>query len=342
MSERNLHRLHCADEQRLRQSANEESCTLVAEVVTMSDVKKSVLVTDSLFIFEEHEQRFRDADISFVRLDKPEASEAELVEAIKDKHGYILGGVEHVTEAVINAANNLEVICFTGTDYLNYIPAHEQARLKGIAITNCPAGNASAVTEYTLGLMIAMTREMFDLGRTGTVGFKTTRSLFDMSIGIVGLGAIGEQVTRALLAMGITNISYFSRTRKDSLESELGVAYLPLDELLTNSDLVSLHVSKAAGDGYFGKEEFSQMKDSAILINTAFEASLDFDALFPELESGRLRVAHDGPVSDPRYRDLPLSVWFCSNLHTGYNTTEANKNISDMATESVLSVLTRS
>ena len=81
-----------------------------------------ILVTDSLFIFPKHEQQLKDAGYEVVRLDKPEASEDELCEAVKGTVGYILGGVEKVTDKVIEAADNLRAIVFSGIGYKGFIP----------------------------------------------------------------------------------------------------------------------------------------------------------------------------------------------------------------------------
>ena len=110
-------------------------------------MKKHVLVTDSLFIFPEHVEKLEAAGISVTRLDKPMANEEELVEHVKGKHGYILGGIEKITAKIIEAADCLEAITFTGTDWLSYIPGHSEVKAKNIAISNCPGANASSGTK---------------------------------------------------------------------------------------------------------------------------------------------------------------------------------------------------
>ena len=95
-----------------------------------------ILITDSLFISLEHEQKLRDAGFEIERLDKPEATEAELIEAIKGKDGYILGGIEELTDKIIDSANNLKAIVFTGIGYKDFIPNHEYVMSKGIKIAN--------------------------------------------------------------------------------------------------------------------------------------------------------------------------------------------------------------
>lgn len=129
-------------------------------------MKGKILVTDSLFIFKEHEEALRNAGYEIERLDKPEATEEELVAAVKGKVGYILGGIEKITDRVIEAADQLKVITFTGSDWQYFIPGHDLATKKGIGIANAPGANSGAVAEYTLAFMLAMTREIFDLGRS--------------------------------------------------------------------------------------------------------------------------------------------------------------------------------
>jgi phosphoglycerate dehydrogenase-like enzyme len=301
-------------------------------------MKGKILITDSLFIFEEHERLIKEAGYEIERLDKPEATEKELIEAIKGKIGYILGGIEKVTEKVIQAADELKVICFTGADAHGFIPAFDSATQKGIAITTTPGTNTYAVAEYTLSVILAMTRNLFELGRTGGKSFQTTHSLNELTVGIVGMGHIGSRMAELLHALGVKKILYTNRTRRTDIEGRTGAQYVEMDELLSMSDIVTLHVSKEVGEGFIGKNELSKMKGGALVINCGFMGGVNRDDLLVELESGRLRAAEDGP-KDERFSDLPLSVWYCSNEHTAYNTHEANKTASDMAVRSLLSVL---
>lgn len=87
----------------------------------------TILITDSLFISKDHEQQLKDAGFAVERLDKPKASEEELIAAIKGKSAYILGGVERVTGPIINAADKLKVIAITGSDWQGFVPAYEAA-----------------------------------------------------------------------------------------------------------------------------------------------------------------------------------------------------------------------
>jgi len=301
-------------------------------------MKGKILVTDNLFIFEEHERLIQEAGYDIDRLDTPEATEEQLVEAIKGKVGYVLGGIEKVTEKVIEAADTLKVISFTGADAHGFIPAFDSATTKGIAITTTPGANSYAVAEYTLSVILAMTRNLFELGRTGDKSFQTTNSLNELTVGIVGMGHIGSRMAELLHSLGVKKILYSNRTRKAEIENRTGAEYTDMDELLFKSDIVTLHVSKEVGEGFIGKNELSKMKSGALLVNCGFMGGVNRDALLEELQSGRLRAAEDGP-KDARFSNLPLSVWYCSNAHTAYNTREANITASNMATQSLLNIL---
>jgi phosphoglycerate dehydrogenase-like enzyme len=301
-------------------------------------MSKTILITDSLFIFPEHEKALRDAGYSIERLDKSMATEAELVAAIKGKVGYILGGIEKVTDNVINAADELKVITFTGSDWRQFIPGHESATKKGIAITNTPGANSYAVAEYTTTLMLAMTRNIFELGRTGKVSFQVRPSLTELTVGIIGMGNIGSKVASMLKGLQAGKIIYNSRLQKPEVEKETGAIFTDLETLLKISDIVTLHFSKEAGDGFIDAKKLALMKDGTLLVNCGFTGAVDKNALLTELKSGRLRAAHDDPLGD-EFNSLPLGIWFNSNSHTAFNTHEANLVASNMAVKSVLNIL---
>ncbi len=301
-------------------------------------MKGKILITDSLFIFKQHEELIKGAGYDIERLDAPEATEEQLVEAIKGKVGYILGGIEKVTEKVVEAADELKVISFTGADAHGFIPAFDSATHKSIAITTTPGANTYAVAEYTLSVILAMTRNLFELGRTGHKSFQTTPSLNELTVGIVGMGHIGSRMAELLHALGVKKVLYSNRTGKLEVESKTNIEYVDMDTLLSESDIVTLHVSKEIGEGFIGKSELSKMKNGTLLVNCGFMGGINRNELLEELQSGRLRAAEDGP-KDERFSNLPLSVWFCSNAHTAYNTHQANKTASDMATQSLLNIL---
>lgn len=297
-----------------------------------------ILVTDSLFIGPKYVKRIEDAGFAVERLDKPHASEEELIEAVKGKVGYILGGVENITAPVIEAANELKVIGFTGSGWSGHIPVGVEAAEKGILITNTPGSTTEAVSEFAVGLILMMLRRMLDLGRTGELAFATTPGLSDVQIGLVGMGSIAQKVVHILHGFGVKDIYYWNRTRRKDLEAASGLHYMELPELMGKSDLISSHVSDEAGT-LINQKLISITKPDVIFINTGAHISFDMDALFTALSAGKARAAFDMPVTDERFKDLPLNTWFVMNANTGFNTTTTIDLTSDMVTESVINVL---
>lgn len=272
------------------------------------------------------------------RLDKPQATEAELCEAVKGKVGYILGGIEKVTDKVVESADELKAIVFAGADWAGFIPGYKKAKQKGIVIANAPGANSYAVAEYTISLMAAMVRRIFELGSTGQSTFVTTTSLADSTVGVIGMGQIGTRVAGMLKGLGTQKILYWNRHRKPELEKELDIEFVELEELFKRSQIVTVHVSSAVGPGFIGADLLAKLPDDSLLINTGYEAMYDMGALYKELSNGRLRAAFDERPQE-QFRKLPLSQWFSSNENAGYNTFQANKLASDMATESIINLL---
>jgi gluconate 2-dehydrogenase len=291
-----------------------------------------VLITDSLFIFPEHEQRLRQAGLEIVRFDKPEASEAELVEAIKGKDAYILGGIEKVTAPVISAADKLQIIALTGTAWQFFIPAWQQATDKGIAIANAPHANAGAVSEWVLATGLAMARDLFAMGRTGSMSFEATAGMDELHVGVVGLGHVGIRVATLFKAIGVCRVTYWNRTPKD-----VPFERQELDDLFKTADLVCVCASRDAGERFVDARKLSLLKDGTI-ITCLDDEIMEDEALLAELRSGRIRAFLDRTMK-PEFAELPLHAFYNSNKNTAYNTHSANKLASDMVTESVINVL---
>ncbi|MDB5195495.1 MAG: hypothetical protein JWO84_679 [Parcubacteria group bacterium] len=298
-------------------------------------MKGTVLITDSLFIFPEHEEQIRAAGYEIERLDKPEPSSEELVTAIKGKVGYILGGVEHVTEEVIDAADELKVISFTGIGYKDLIPAWEYATNKGIAITNAPDGPTHAVAEWAIGMAVAMNRGFFEVGRVGEKSFMTTKGIEGQHVGIIGFGRIGKHIAEMLVPFRPSSISYTSR----HAHLNMGLDQKSLDGLLADSDILFLCVSKDAGTDFLDARELALMKDGALLVSFMHPGIVNEDALLKELESGRIRAASDNPAKDEAFKKLSLGTWYSLNASNAFNTATELKLTSDMTVTSLLNVL---
>lgn len=298
----------------------------------------TVLITDNLFFFKEHEQRLKEAGFDIERLNKPDATEDELISAIKGKVGYLLGGVEHVTQNVIDAADQLRAISFTGIDFKGLIPAWEYATQKGIAITNTPDGPTNEVAEWALTAALMMNRQFLDLGRINhEKKFMVTKGLEGQNIGIVGLGRIGTRIAELVSGFKPNQLSYYSLHRYADKERDLAVKYLELEKLLAQSDVTFLCVEGSAKN-FFGTVQLQQMKPGSLLVNITHPGVIEEAALYDVLSNSHIRAISDHPMSDAGFNELSLHQWYCMN--TSSTITEAGaKLMSDTATESLISIL---
>ena len=294
---------------------------------------KKVLVTDSLFIYPEHEAMMLQAGIIIERLDKPCATENELVAAIKDKDGYILGGIEKVTKPVISAGSNLKAISFTGTAWKGFVPAWQFAAQEGIKITNAPHANASAVAEWAFTTSLAMARNLFDLGRTGKGSFKTTAGLSDLKIGIIGMGHIGSRIGELFEAVGAKSVSYWNRSTIDSI-----FEYKDIPDILSSSNIIFVCVSSEAGCDFLDDEKLSLLEEGSV-ITCLTDSVIDESALLSHLKSGKVRAFLDWTPALSDFKQLPLDSFYCSNESTAFNTKAANQLASDIVTQSMINIL---
>jgi phosphoglycerate dehydrogenase-like enzyme len=188
----------------------------------------------------------------------------------------------------------------------------------GIPVANVPGANANAVAEFTVGLMIALQRQItvadqeVKSGRYSIIRQKLFKSgLNEISgnvVGLVGLGAIGLQVARILNFLG-ASVYYYSRSKKSTeVEIELGIKYKPLDELLSISNIVSVHVPLNTGTcGLIGSNEFELMQQGSLIVNTARGEVIDQGSLAAALEAGQIAgAAVDVVFPEPPPGNHPL------------------------------------
>jgi lactate dehydrogenase-like 2-hydroxyacid dehydrogenase len=275
---------------------------------------------------------------------KRELTQGEISILLPEFSIYVYGGLEAADESVIGEASALELVAFMGTGWSEPgcvdAKAASQRRIK---VTNTPHANAASVAELTVGLLICAERNAFSMNRATKGGAwvpSRRRDIAKRTLGIVGLGEIGTRVARhAKLGFGM-NVVYYSRSRKQDVESELGITYLELDDLLKNSDYVSLHTPGHLTAGLIGKAELSKMKSDAILLNLSVPGIVDGPAVYDALESSRLRMlVMDGIYKEPlglrekflsmddsRLVVLPRTAWL---------TDDSYSRMSDMALSSI-------
>ena len=175
------------------------------------------------------------------------------------------------------------------------------ARDRGILVVNTPGRNASAVAEFTIGAIIAETRNItrgHDALRQGNWrgdlyrADRTGRELSEMTIGVIGYGAIGTRVVRLLKAFGSRILVSDPYVQLSAADRNDGVEHVALDRLLAEADVVTLHPRVTPETTLMiNAKTLEQMKPGATLINTARGPLVDYDALYDALASGHLAGA---------------------------------------------------
>jgi phosphoglycerate dehydrogenase-like enzyme len=200
-----------------------------------------------------------------------------------------------LTEDDFRAASRLKLLQLMSAGY-EHVPLDLAARY-GVAVAHFGDAMASVVAEHTLMLMLAVYRRLLQLDNAVRSGAWRTnepqlRELREKRIGLVGLGYIGRAVAERLRGF-LAEVTYFSRTRLSATdEATLGIRYVGLEQLLRESDIVSLHVPLAPSTrGLIGQRELAQMPPGAVLINTSRGPVVDQEALLSALESGTLAGA---------------------------------------------------
>ncbi len=195
---------------------------------------------------------------------------------------------------IINRLPDLKLIATrsAGYDHIDLAACRE----RGIAIANVPDYGDATVAEHAFALLLALARNIVEsvaLTRRGGFSMAGVRGLElrDKVIAVVGTGRIGRRAIEIARGFGM-HVLAFDQVEDAAAATRLGFAYGPLDEILAQADVVSLHVpSSPATVGLIGARQFEVMRDGAILINTARGNVVDTEALVRALASGKLRAA---------------------------------------------------
>lgn len=224
--------------------------------------------------------------------------------------------IQNVNATVLENISNIKLIQSAGAGY-DGIDVKAANRL-GIQVANVPGQNAHTVAEYTIGLIIALQRSLIiaDRGTKGGYYTKVRQQLFQKglteiagsSVGLIGMGSISVEAAKILVCLG-ASVSYYDHTRKpEAMEAKLGIHYKPLERLLSDSDVVSLHIPLTEETrGIIGHRELRLMKPNCLLINTARGEVVDQPALAEALEAGWIAgAAIDVMAPEPPAATHPL------------------------------------
>jgi phosphoglycerate dehydrogenase-like enzyme len=296
---------------------------------------KKLLVTDTFFISQKYVDQLTNAGYEVIRLDKAAATEDELIEALKGISVYIIGGIEQVTDKVLETTTELETIIFTGVDYSKFVPGFATAEKKGISILNAPGANAVGVAEFAVGVALTMQRQLLTISRNGSSKFVTTRSIQGSTVGIIGMGNIGSIILKAVQVFDPEKVYYYNRSPK-GVEAE----QTSLENLVSTSDIIFLTLPASAGQVLDG-ELLSKVKKDSLLISISPNTLIDYDALLLKLASNEIRAAIDWPSPSEAFDGLSLDSWLSFNSHSAYNTHTALDSVNASVTQTAIGLLNK-
>jgi D-lactate dehydrogenase len=261
-----------------------------------------------------------------------------------------------LSAAVLESLPELRFIATrsTGVDHIDL----DYCLTAGVAVSNVPDYGDHTVAEHAFALLLALSRRVLaaaertrrsDFSTEGLCGF----DLAGKTLGVIGMGRIGRRAASIARGFGMQVLAFDLAPNAEA--EAMGVRYVPLDELLARSDVVTLHVPGDPGTRHLiGAPEFARMKDGAVLINTSRGGAVDAVALLQALASGRLaaagldvvaeeralgeeaeifRVAAEAPVEQLRALVADHALLSHPNVivtpHIAYNTREAVERITE-------------
>ncbi len=263
----------------------------------------------------------------FVWFSDRKEDSATLVERMKDAEAVIISNIP-LRADVLSQCPKLQFldVAFTGLDHIDL----EYCETHGITVKNASGYATEAVAELTVGLMIDVLRKITFLDGSirqgGVRGAFLGRELRGKTVGIVGTGAIGLRTAELLKAFGCKVIAW-SRTHKPEMMN-LGCAYVTLEALMRDSDIISLHVPLTAETKHLiSKDLLALCKPTAILVNTARGNVVDMEALAECLRDGKIAGAgidvYEKEPPLPQDHPLVQSPNCVLVPHVGYATREA-------------------
>ncbi|MEW6241897.1 MAG: D-2-hydroxyacid dehydrogenase [Chloroflexota bacterium] len=252
----------------------------------------------------------------------------ELPSVIPAYDGMVVRSRTKVRRPLIDAAASLKVIVRGGVG-LDTID-HEYAKSKGIIVMNTPMASSASVAELAIGFMFALARSIYK-ATASMKSEKWEKKAFEgdeiggKTLGLIGIGNIGSEVAKRANALGMTVIAY-----DPYVKSAEGVTLVTLDELLAQSDYISLHLPKTKESAdMIGKAQFEKMKNGVRIVNCARGGIVNEDALYEALTSGKvagaaLDVFAEEPPTDWKLLKLDNVI---GSPHIGAATKEAQGRV---------------
>ena len=255
----------------------------------------------------------------------------------------VVGSSDPYNATVFAACPKLKIVarCGVGTDSVDMAAATEA----GIVATNTPGAMAEGVADYAFGLMLAVCRDIptaNEMMRSGGWGELRGASVFKKTLGLVGVGRIGQSVAQRASGFCMRVLAYDPMLAASG-KAPAGIEFVDLDTLLAESDFISLHAPATPETvGMFNKDTLAKMKPTAYLINTARGALINDDDLIAALDSGTIAgAALDVYVQEPLPADHPLrkAKRCVLSPHNAFNALESTQEMSRQTAVAVLELL---
>jgi len=275
---------------------------------------------------------------------RSKTSAEEIEKMIGDYDALIIRSATKVTAALLEKAVKLKVVGRAGSGLDNVdIPA---ANKKGVVVMNTPGGNTVTTAEHTLGMIFACARMIpqayasMKAGKWEKKKFEGVE-LYEKTLGIVGLGAIGGVLANRCTALGMKVLAYdpFISTEK---AKQLGIELADLETIWKRADFVTIHTPKTKETAnLINKDTIARMKDGVRIINCARGGIVNEQDLFEALKSGKVAGAAFDVFEKEPPENHPLLTLdnFIATPHLGASTKEAQENVATAVAEQIVDYL---
>ena len=281
------------------------------------------------------------------QVDTDKIAQDELMARLPEYDAIVVRSATKVRQSLIENCPNLKVIARGGVG-LDNIDV-DFAKGKGLAVINTPAASSQAVAELAFGHLLSLARSLHLANREmppkGDTEFKSLKKAYSKgfqlrgkTIGIIGIGRIGQETARIALGLGMNVLPVDPFMDQVTIDVQVGpdaanslpitLNSIAMDDMLAQADIISLHIP-FTGKAVLGADEFAKMKEGMILINCARGGTVDEPALLTALENGKVAAAGlDVFENEPTPRkELLAHPRVSLSPHIGASTMEAQRNI---------------
>ncbi len=280
---------------------------------------------------EEKLSPLRDAGINVVKETK--LSTDELIEKLRDADGVIVRSATKITAEIMDKADKLRVIGRAGVGVDNIDV--KAATVRGIVVMNAPDGNTITTAEHTFAILVSMARNVPQAHSKLQSGVWDKKSfvgveLYGKTLGIIGLGRIGQHVAKIAQGFGM-NIHAYDPFVSQEQANEFGIEIGNLDDVLSKADFITIHTPVTDETrGIINKEAFSKMKKGVRIVNCARGGLIDEKALLEAIDSKIVEgAALDVYSTEPLADNSPLlnNPKIITTPHLGASTKEAQEGV---------------